>query len=77
MRPIDNAHTCQGSQRAREKCQQLMGGALALSLSPSIRGMGVYGTLEGSSTAVPSMFIYLAFRRACLASTLLNCFHHA
>jgi hypothetical protein len=25
MRPIDNAYTYQGSQRAKEKCQQLMG----------------------------------------------------
>jgi hypothetical protein len=25
MRPIDNAYTCRGSQRAKEKCQQLMG----------------------------------------------------
>jgi hypothetical protein len=53
MRPIDNACTCRGSQRAKEKCQQL-GRALALSLSPRFAEWAFMEPWkEGSATELP------------------------
>jgi hypothetical protein len=53
--PIDNAYTCQGSQRAKEKCQQLMGeGPRPFSIAVDSRNERFWNRgKEGSSTELP------------------------